>query len=345
MIDVRENVELQAYNTLGLACNARYFVEITEPECIPEVFNYAQKHQLETFVLSGGSNVILPSQFDGLVISMGCLGINEPEETIEPVDDGQIQLTVAAGENWHSLVEYCLAHNYYGIENLALIPGSVGAAPIQNIGAYGVELADIFHSLKGWNKQTNEWQTLTKKDCEFGYRDSIFKQSLKGLFVITSVTLSLSRTAKVNVNYGVLSNTLSEQGNANPTPQEIADIVIAIRKSKLPDPAQLANVGSFFKNPVISQPQLDRLKSDYPNIIHYPQMDGKQKIAAGWLLERAGWKGHRSGDVGMHKDQALVMINYDKANVDDVLGLATAIQTDIQQRFSIALDIEPTLVS
>lgn len=345
MIEIQENISLLAYNTFGLPCTARYFIEVSQPDSIPEVMAYAEQRHLSVLVLGGGSNVILPELYDGLVIYMACRGIFECQQTSARNDDAEILLNAAAGENWHKLVEYCLAKQYFGIENLALIPGSVGAAPIQNIGAYGVELANVLESVYGWNTEQHCWQSLDCEACDFGYRDSIFKRALKGQFIITSVTLVLQTEPKVCIDYAPLRDSLLKDGISEPTPRQVASAVMAIRRSKLPNPEVLANVGSFFKNPIISKRHFQSLLADYPELVHYPHSDGNIKIAAGWLLEYAGWKGARDGEVGMHDQQALVMINYASATRDDVLALTEAIQKDIQEKFSITLEIEPALVS
>jgi UDP-N-acetylmuramate dehydrogenase len=342
MIAIKQHVSLKPLNSLAIDSTARYFVDVVEPDQIHEALAFAEQHQLNTVVLAGGSNVVLADHIASLVIAMNCKGITlmESEE-----DSNDVYVTAAAGENWHHLVEFCLQQGFYGIENLALIPGSVGAAPIQNIGAYGVELVDVFQSLHGWHCQQHSWQTLGKQECQFGYRDSVFKHSLKGQFIISSVTLKLSRQPQPNTGYMALQLALQQQGISNPSPEQVAEQVISIRQSKLPDPSQLANAGSFFKNPVITAAQCDDLLQRFPQLVYYPQPDGQVKLAAGWLLEQAGWKGKRLGKVGMHQQQSLVLINYQQGSAAEVMALAAAVQQDIKQTFAIELEIEPALVS
>lgn len=349
MLTVTENVSLTAANTLALQASARYFFELTDELQIPQALEFARSKNVPVLVLGGGSNIVLTANFPGLVIVNRLRGISVEAVGPENAGEDSVIVSAAAGENWHQLVEFCLQEGYYGLENLALIPGSVGAAPIQNIGAYGVELTRIFHSLRGWDRVEQSWKTLTADDCAFGYRDSIFKGALKGRFIISSVSLTLSLKPEVDTHYDALRLALEAQGWSKPTPQQVAQTVIAIRRSKLPDPADLPNAGSFFKNPVIPSAQAEQLKIDYPGLVSYPQPGSSTqvpqvKLAAGWLLERAGWKGKRQGAVGMHEQQSLVLINYAQANGADVLALATSIQRDIQKTFGIELEIEPALI-
>lgn len=337
MLEIQENVSLQGFNTLALNVSARYICEINTAEQIPAAFEFADQHQLPVLILGGGSNVVITGNFSGLVVKMSLSGIdiNEQGDTVF--------VTAEAGENWHHLVTECLHSGYYGIENLALIPGSVGAAPIQNIGAYGVELSDVLQSVSGWDRRNKKWGQLDKNQCGLAYRDSVFKRQQKDNFVITTVTLKLSKQASTKNSYQALQKSLQQQAISQPTPQQIADTVIAVRRRKLPDPAELANVGSFFKNPVVSEEQAEQLLSDFPDMVQYPQDDGV-KLAAGWLLEQAGWKGKRMGAVGMHDQQSLVLINYDQGNGDDVIELANAIKNDILDTFGVQLTIEPTVI-
>lgn len=342
MLAIQHDISLHKYNTLAIDSTARYFADIKESDLIPDAVNFAEQNSLNIVVLGEGSNVVLADRVSSLVIHMSNKG-----RTIVEIDDNDsdsVYITACAGENWHDLVEYCLQHQLYGLENLALIPGSVGAAPIQNIGAYGVELMDVFQSLRGWNCNLKCWQVLSKEDCKFGYRDSIFKGDLKGRFIIGSVTLKLSRNPQVKAGYAALRTALDELGINEPSPQQLADAVKAVRQSKLPDPQQLANSGSFFKNPIIEQSFCDELLKIYPKLVYYPQPDGRIKLAAGWLLEQAGWKGLREGKVGMHQQQALVLINYDGANSKEILAFAESIKRDIKEKFAVDLDMEPSLI-
>ncbi|MEE8056822.1 MAG: UDP-N-acetylmuramate dehydrogenase [Pseudomonadales bacterium] len=337
MLSIQENISLVNSNTLALNVRARYYIEITDTLQIPAALAFAQDKQLNVLVLGGGSNVVLTKHFPGVVIKILLRGIAALEA------DETVTVTAAAGENWHHLVQYCLERGYNGLENLALIPGSVGAAPIQNIGAYGVELTQYFESLTGWDTEQQCWRTLNKKECDFGYRDSVFKRSLKERFVIVEVSLRLHLTTQVVNNYSALSHQLAQQNIKNPSPQQIAEAVIAVRQRKLPDPEQVANVGSFFKNPLVSKGCAEKLQQQYPQLVMYPQLNGMVKLAAGWLLEKAGWKGRRTGNVGIHGEQSLVLINYADASGAEVLGFAQQIQQDILQQFDISLDIEPSI--
>lgn len=336
---VRERVSLQSYNTLAIAAQCGYLIEVSELEQLPQALDFARRHQLPRLILGGGSNIVLADDFPGVVIHMVLRGINVD------VQGDTVLLDIAAGENWHDLVCWCLQQGYYGLENLALIPGTVGAAPIQNIGAYGVELQHLLDSVTGWDCEQESWQTLTNTQCEFGYRDSVFKHALKDRFIITSVRLRLSLKANTRLNYQILSDYLAERQITTPTPEQVADAVIAIRQSKLPDPATLPNAGSFFKNPVISVAAFERLQQQFPSLVYYPQADGRFKLAAGWLVEQTGWKGRSLGQVGVHEQQALVLINPGQGTGQDILQLASAIQQDVYEQFAIELEIEPRVYS
>ncbi|MFA7553546.1 MAG: UDP-N-acetylmuramate dehydrogenase [Spongiibacteraceae bacterium] len=342
MPTIQQHVSLRAFNTLAIEASARYFCEVRSAEDIPEVLAFAEQRHLPVLILGGGSNIVLTDDYCGLVVHIKLEGIRW--ELLEPATAGLVRVTAAAGERWHGLVEYCLANKLYGLENLSLIPGSVGAAPIQNIGAYGVELVDVFDSVSGWDIEQQVWRSLNKSECEFAYRDSIFKRQLKHRFIISEVSLILQQTPQPHNHYAALSNELNQRNIQQPTPQQIADVVIAIRQSKLPNPAELPNVGSFFKNPIITAEQAKVLLARYPAMVQYPMAEGRVKLAAGWLLEQAGWKGLRDGSVGMHQQQSLVLVNYHNATGSEVIALAEAIQQDIQQQFSVQLEIEPAIV-
>ena len=332
-----ENLSLKPFTTLALEASARYFARVETSAQLIEAINFASANNLPILMIGGGSNVLLAKDFDGLVIHNVLTGIKFD------VRGEEVLVTAAAGENWHQLVMLCLQKGYYGLQNLVLIPGSVGAAPIQNIGAYGVELVSLFESLRGWDLQAQAFRELTAADCRFAYRESVFKHELKARFFITEVTLRLSTRPTVAMDYRALRQQLFEQGISQPTPQQLAEAVIAIRTSKLPDPAQLPNAGSFFKNPVMDKKQFERLLRHYPAMVHYPQDNGEVKLAAAWLLEKAGWKGFRRGPVGMHTEQSIVMVNYDNASGADVLALAHDIQQDIDDKFGVQLEIEPSI--
>ena len=338
MLEIKKQQSLRAFNTLALDVKASHYSLLTTESDLPALLSYARQHHLATFILGEGSNSIFSGDFDGLVIHMALRGI-QVQRSAE-----HVIVTVDAGENWHDLVRYCLGNHYYGLENLILIPGSVGAAAIQNLGAYGVELCDVFESLRGWDHQQQCFRTLTMADCDFAYRDSVFKHALKGCFTITQLSLRLALTPSVKTTYPRLQTHLQQQGITDPTPQQVAAAVMAIRRAQLPDPAVLPNVGSFFKNPIVSEDYYQTLLRDYPMLVAYPQTEGKVKLAAGQLLELAGWKGKQKGPVGMHKNQALILVNQGGASGEEVLAWAQTIQRDINDKYGIDLVIEPSVV-
>jgi len=343
-----EDMPLQGINTLALAATARYYYRLGDGADLPGLLAFAEAKELPVLVLGGGSNIVLAEDYPGLVIHIALRGISH--QTQQAAAEGAVSntanvvVTAASGENWHQLVMHCLQRGYYGLENLALIPGTVGAAPVQNIGAYGVELAAVFHSLRGWDRQQQCWRTLTLEDCAFGYRDSVFKGALKQRFIITEVSFTLHTEAVVNRGYRGLAQQLAVQGIDRPSPVQLADAVIALRQSKLPDPAQLANAGSFFKNPIITSTQLTALLDRYPQLVYYPAPGGAVKLAAGWLIEQAGWKGRAQGPVAMHHLQALVLVNRGGASGAQVLALAQAVQQQVWQCFAVVLEIEPVVI-
>ena len=283
-------------------------------------------------ILGGGSNVLLTEDLKGLVIKNEIKGIYKMAETSD-----EVIIAIGGGESWHGLVMWAVENGLGGIENLSLIPGSVGAAPIQNIGAYGVELKDIFHQLEAIELDTGRMQIFNSNECQFGYRDSIFKNELKGRYFITKVILRLSKIHQLNTSYGAVSEILMDSNIENPTIRDVSNAVIKIRQIKLPDPAEIGNSGSFFKNPEIEITHFQQLRSLFPNIVFYEISSGKIKIPAGWLIETAGWKGKRVGDVGTHEKQALVLINHGNATGIDILNLANRIQYDVIEKFGISL--------
>ncbi|WP_421774857.1 UDP-N-acetylmuramate dehydrogenase [Gracilimonas sp.] len=336
---IQENFNLSDYNTMGIAAKARYFCSVQSIEALQSLLADSRFQDTPNFMMGGGSNVLFIRDYDGLVIHMDIKGISIDQE-----DGEDITLNVGAGENWHNLVLHSVEKGWGGIENLSLIPGSVGAAPIQNIGAYGVELEEVFESLEAVEVKTGELKSFNKEECRFGYRDSIFKNELKGLFVITGVKLKLQKSPKVNTSYRALSDKLEEKGIRNPSIKDISKAVIEIRQSKLPDPAEIGNTGSFFKNPVISKEQFDELQSTYPDIPSYPAGD-KIKVPAAWLIDQCGWKGKRFGDAGVHKMQALVIVNYGNATGEEIWNLAQRIQVSVKERFGVSLTPEVNIVS
>lgn len=336
---IQENFNLSDYNTMGIAAKARYFASIKSIGELKNLLTDVRFSKIPKFIISGGSNVLFVSDYDGLVIHIDIQGI-----TVKHEDENQIILKAGAGENWHKLVQYCVEKGWGGIENLSLIPGSVGAAPIQNIGAYGVELEEVFDSLEAVELKTGAIRSFSKDECRFGYRDSVFKNELKGRFVIVSVNLKLQKSPKLNTSYRALSQKLEEEGISDPSIKDISQAVIEIRQSKLPDPAEIGNTGSFFKNPVITKDQFQDLQSAYPEIPSYPDGD-KVKVPAAWLIDQCGWKGKRFGDAGVHKMQALVIVNYGRATGEEIWNLAQKIQVSVKDKFGVLLTPEVNIVS
>ena len=338
LLPILDDVALRALNSFGFdAIAAQYLkVESLDMLCAALANGSLKPRRL---VLGGGSNIVLSGDFDGLVLHMCTRGMAVTGETGDAV-----LVTAAAGENWHSFVCWALDRGLPGLENLSLIPGSVGASPIQNIGAYGVELKDCFHNLKMLDMQTGEIRSLGYQDCGFGYRDSVFKHALRDRAVILEVTFALPKAWQPRLAYAELASELDAAGFEQPTPQQVADAVIAIRRRKLPDPACIGNAGSFFKNPVVTAAQRDALAESCPGMVSYPQPDGSFKLAAGWLIDQCGWKGKRQGAAGVHDRQALVLVNHGGATGADVLRLAEAIRIDVATRFGVELEMEPVLV-
>lgn len=337
-LQVEHSVSLKPYNSLGIDVAAAQFAQAHTDDDVRAAIAYAEAQQLPLMLLGGGSNLVLTADVQALVLRMSGSGIR-----ILSDDAGQVVVEAEAGEPWHSFVQWTLAEGLVGLENLSLIPGTVGAAPMQNIGAYGVEIKDVFAGLTALDRQTGEVREFSLKDCQFGYRDSIFKRQA-GRWIILRVRFALSRIAHLNLDYGPVKQRLSEQGIGTPTALDVSRAICAIRSEKLPDPAVLGNAGSFFKNPMVSAEFIEHLRKQYADLVAYPQEGGQFKVAAGWLIERAGWKGFRDGDAGVHKLQALVLVNYGGASGQQILGLAQRIQADIKQRFAIELEIEPNVV-
>lgn len=329
---------LQKHNTLAVPAVADWFVSIATDGELREALGYAHEHELPILVLGGGSNLVLSDDFHGLVIHMRSQGKRVVDEKGDSV-----WLQVAAGENWHSLVEHTLAHGFYGLENLSLIPGCVGAAPIQNIGAYGVELKDVFAELTAMDIHSGLIVNFTLDSCQFGYRDSIFKQHLKDKYIITSVIFKLYKTPKLMLDYPALRDALSDRPLDSITPLDVSEAVIAIRQSKLPDPAEIPNVGSFFKNPVVTSDKYLELLARYPELVAYPIGDDHFKLAAGWLIDRAGWRGREQDGARVHSRQALVLTNPEMQSGKAVLALANSIRDTVESLFGVLLEIEPRI--
>ncbi|MGB1317940.1 MAG: UDP-N-acetylmuramate dehydrogenase [Flavobacteriales bacterium] len=331
---IEQNVSLQPYNTFGLSAKAKLMARVSDVASLQGVLVDSAVAKEERFILGGGSNILLTKDIDGLVIKNEIDGIQVLEETAD-----SFLVKSGAGVVWHDLVMHCIQNNYAGIENLSLIPGNVGAAPMQNIGAYGVELKNVFHSLEAVEMATGDAQTFTASECNFGYRESVFKRKLKGQFIISSVTLNLSKTASLNTSYGAIEQELERLNISSPTIQDVSKAVINIRQSKLPNPKELGNSGSFFKNPVVPTSKYEELKASHPNIPGYPAGE-KTKLAAGWLIEQCGWKGKVVGNTGSHKMQALVLVNYGNASGVEIYQLSEQIMQSVYDTFGVQLERE-----
>ncbi len=337
-MQLQEHVSLKPYNTFGIDVPARYFLEVGSIAALKEALG--RKDLPTPFVLSGGSNILLTAPIDALVLYINLRGREVIRET-----DEDVTIRAMAGENWHDLVLWSLEQGYGGIENLALIPGKSGTAPIQNIGAYGVELKDVFEACTAVEITTGQERRFDWEQCRFGYRDSFFKREGKGKYIIVSLELRLTKkNHRRSTSYGAIETELSERGISDPTPSDIAAAVIDIRRRKLPDPSELGNSGSFFKNPVISGSRFEELRERFAQLPGYPQGDGTIKVPAGWLIEQCGLKGYRSGDAGVHEKQALVLVNYGGASGQQILQLARHIQEKVQEAFSIELQPEVNII-
>lgn len=333
----QEQVSLKPYNTFGIDVKARYFTQAHDDQEVRQALAQAQQGGVPVLVIGGGSNLLLTRDIDALVLHMASRGRRVLS------DDGErIVVEAEAGEPWHPFVQWTLAQGYCGLENLSLIPGTVGAAPMQNVGAYGVEIKDVFVGLTALDRETGELRDFGLAECAFGYRDSLFKRN-PGRWLILRVRFALSRTLQAHLDYGPVRQRLAGQGVTEPTAQAISDAICSIRREKLPDPAELGNAGSFFKNPVVSAELVEGIRAQYPGVVAYPQADGQVKLAAGWLIEQAGWKGHREGDAGVHRLQSLVLVNYGQASGAQMHALARRIQADILERFGVELEMEPNL--
>ncbi len=334
-MQIRPNFSLRHFNTFGLDSSARFFVEVSSATELTEILvDQVWKHTPK-FILGGGSNVLFTRDIDALVIHPAIKGIEKIKE-----DDLHVWVKAGAGEIWHDFVMYCVDRNYGGVENLSLIPGTVGAAPMQNIGAYGVEIKDVIHSVEAVSIQTGDVTIFSKEECQFGYRESVFKRDLKDQYIITGATFVLNKKPVLNVGYGDIQKTLQEMNVGDVTIKTVSEAVMHIRRSKLPDPAVIGNAGSFFKNPEIALDLYTDLQSKFPGIPGYPVGNGKIKVPAGWLIEKAGWKGYRQGAIGVHEKQALVLVNYGGGSGNEIKTLSETIQDSVQQKFGIRLNAE-----
>ena len=335
---IKENFSLKDHNTFGVDVKARFFAEVTGLMQLRKLLDLSVYPN--RFILGGGSNLLLTEDIDALVMHIALKGITLFEE-----EEDYVIIKAMAGENWHQLVLWCLERDYGGIENLSLIPGNTGTAPIQNIGAYGVELKDVFVSCEAMDLESLELIELTKEQCRFGYRDSIFKREAKGKYIITSVKLRLTRKAHIiRTDYGGIKEQLDHMGTVVPGIKDVSAAIIHIRQKKLPDPALLGNSGSFFKNPVLDKNKVEQLLEDHPEMPVYEVSDSELKVPAGWLIDRCGLKGYRKGDTGVHERQALVLVNYGKASGKDILALSREVQEQVEQKFGILLEPEVNIL-
>ncbi|AHJ97393.1 UDP-N-acetylmuramate dehydrogenase [Hymenobacter swuensis] len=336
---LEHHVSLRPFNTFGLEVKARLFARFTSVDELRLLLALPEVQQAEKLVLGGGSNLLFTQDFDGVVLKNEIHGLE-----IVGQDEDSALVRAGAGESWHELVQYTLSQDLNGIENLSLIPGTVGAAPLQNIGAYGAELKDTFDHLEAVEITTGQLRTFSAQECGFGYRESIFKGQLKNQYVVTGVVLRLHRRAQLNVSYGAIQTTLEDMGiGGEPTPRQVSEAVMHIRRSKLPDPTQIGNAGSFFKNPEVSQGKFDELKAQYPDLPGYP-VPGGVKVPAGWLIEQCGWKGLRRGAHGVHDKQALVLVNHGGAQGHDIQELAHDIISSVREKFGIELHPEVNIL-
>jgi UDP-N-acetylmuramate dehydrogenase len=338
-MNLQENISLKQYNTFGIEARAKYFAAFESLAELEELLNSKLQTPNFKLILGGGSNILLVKNFDGIVLKNEIKGIEVVNE-----DDDHFYIKVGAGENWHQFVMHCVQHNYAGVENLSLIPGNVGASPMQNIGAYGVEIKDVFYELEAFHKQEKVVEKFSLGDCDFGYRESVFKNKYKDQFVISSVTYRLNKKPSFNTSYGAINQELERMGVKELSIQAISQAVINIRTSKLPDPQEVGNAGSFFKNPIISNEQYLELKKAFPNIVAFPSGNDYTKLAAGWLIEQCGWKGYRKGDAGCYPKQALVLVNYGNALGKEIFDLSEEIIQSVKRTFGVSLEREVNII-
>ncbi|KAF2519400.1 UDP-N-acetylmuramate dehydrogenase [Flavobacterium salilacus subsp. salilacus] len=337
-MEILTHYPLKAYNTFGISAFAKEFIAVHTTEELVEVLKENTGKKL--FILGGGSNMLLTQDIDALVIHIDIKGKRVVKE-----EGDYAHIEAMAGENWHEFVLHCIDNNYGGLENLSLIPGNVGTTPIQNIGAYGTEIKDTFVSCQAMDIATQELVTFTKEECEFGYRESVFKNRLKGKYIITSVTFRLTKTNhKINTAYGDITDKLIDKGIIVPTIKDVSNAVIAIRQSKLPNPKELGNSGSFFKNPILPKVDFEKIYAQHPLMPHYILSDTEVKVPAGWLIEQSGFKGKRFGDAGVHTKQALVLVNYGTATGQELLALSKNIQDTVYKNFGINIDAEVNII-
>ena len=338
-MEILKNQTLKYYNTFGIDVSAKYFVAANNMEDIISALGFVRENKLPMMLFNGGSNMLLTHDFDGLVLKLNLKGTEIVAE-----NEDFVEVKVNSGENWHEFVQWALQHDFGGLENLSLIPGNAGTAPIQNIGAYGVEIKDSMKELSALEIATGNVQRFTNEECKFGYRESVFKNELKNQFIILDVTFKLTkRNHRLHTGYGAIQSELKKLNIQKPTIQDISKAVINIRQSKLPDPKDIGNSGSFFKNPVISKSDFEEIQKKHPEISAYPS-GGEVKVAAGWLIEKAGWKGKRFGDAGVHEKQALVLVNYGNATGQEIYDLSQRIVEDVKEKFGIRLEREVNII-
>lgn len=338
-MSVSENVSLRPYNTFGIDASARYFASFDSPASLQAILEDPIWQSVPKMILGGGSNILITKDYDGLVLKNEVKGI-----TIIKEDDEHVYVQAGAGENWHQFVMYCIDKGLAGLENLSLIPGNVGASPMQNIGAYGVEIKDVFYELEAWHVGDQKLVKFNKEACEFGYRESVFKRKYKDQFVILQVTYRLNKIPHFNTSYGAIEQEMERMGVKELSIRAISDAVISIRSSKLPNPAEIGNAGSFFKNPEISKEKYEALKEAFPAIVAYPLPHDQYKLAAGWLIEQSGWKGYRDGDAGVHAKQALVLVNYGEATGEELLELSWKVIESVKEKFGVVLEREVNII-
>jgi UDP-N-acetylmuramate dehydrogenase len=337
-MQVYQNYLLKEYNTFGIAATAEYFASFSSAEELEKLLDIYKNIPFK-MILGGGSNILFTRDYNGLVLRNTIPGIKALDE-----DNEYIYVNAGAGVKWHDIVLFCIKNNYAGMENLSLIPGNVGASPMQNIGAYGVEVKDIFYELEAFHLEDKITRSFSAKDCEFGYRDSIFKRQLKGQFAILNVTYRLKKNPVFNISYGAIEKELEKMKVQDLSIKAISDAVVHIRTSKLPDPAVVANAGSFFKNPIIEKSRFKKIENTGKDIPYYEAGENKYKIPAGWLIEQCGWKGYRRGDAGCYEKQALVLVNYGNATGEEIYNLSEEIKISVQERFGIELEREVNIV-
>lgn len=338
-MQVSENVLLKSYNTFGIGAHARYFATFASVEDLMALMEQQQRSNLPRMILGGGSNILFTGDFNGWMLKNELKGI-----TVVKEDNDYVYVKAGAGENWHGFVQHCIALQLGGLENLSLIPGNVGASPMQNIGAYGVEIKDVFHELEALHLDENHIVTFNNADCQFGYRESVFKRQYRNQFAILSVTYRLSKKPHFNTSYGAINEELQRMNVQTLSIQAISQAVINIRSSKLPNPAEIGNAGSFFKNPTIPKEQFEALHAAFPQLVAYPVANHAFKLAAGWLIEQCGWKGYRKGDAGVHAKQALVLVNYGEATGKEIYQLSQEVVDSVEAKFGVVLEREVNIL-